>query len=306
MRLEKIKNKTLTWEKLTRPSKKNLETSLGKYKFNDLHLTDCLPPIQRPRLSSDYDYLFMILNFPVYKNKTKEIEPMELDFFIGKDYIITVQDQAYAPLDDLFEELRKNPTKQKKATKSPGYLVFEILNACLIGTVPLLNILNVDIAEIEKKIFQKNDKDTIREILNITRNIVAFRKSIMAHKSVIRKFIDKSSSLFPINGLSDYFSELINYTKEIWDSLDNYKETIDALQQSHNSLHSWKLNEIIKTLTIFSVVIFSLTLFAAIFAIRLDSGMPFVNSSWSFWKFLGLEAGVSLIILAIFKRKHWL
>lgn len=306
MKIEKQKTKTLIWEKITKPNDKDLKQALSKYNFNKLHIKECLPPLQRPRLSSDYDYLFMILNFPIYKSKTKEIVTMELDLFIGKNFVVTVQDQSFTPIDELFKELNGNSDKQKQSFKSPGYLVYEILNACLTKTFPLLNHLNIAIEDIEKKIFHQSNKEVIKEILLVMRNIVTFRKSITAHKSVIRKFISKSSIYFSLNGLSDYFSELINHTKEIWDSLDNYKDTIDALQQSYNSLHSWRLNEIIKTLTIFSVIIFTLTLIAAIFAIDPKGGMPFIHSNFGFWQVLGIEVFITLIILAIFKRKKWL
>lgn len=301
MRLEKIKNTTFIWEKITKPSKNELATVLKKYKFKQIHLHDCLPPIQRSRVEDTEKYVFMILTFPIYKKKIKEIDHVEIDFFIGYDFIVTVQDKYYEPLDDFFKTFKKN-----KQDKNPGYLIYNLLNSCYTNAFPLLNKINIDIEDIEKKLFNGMSKGIIREILILTRNIVNFRKAIIAHKSVIRKFLDKAPKFFPINNLSDYFEELINYTKEIWDSLDNYKDTINALQQSHDSLYQWKLNEIIKTLTIVSIAIFSLTLTAGIFSVNLTNGMPFLADKLNWWKFLGLEAIVAALVLFIFKKKKWL
>ena len=69
MKLEKTKNNNIIWEKITKPTKYQLNTALKKYKFHELHIKDCLPPIQRPRIESDENYLFMILTFPIYNKK---------------------------------------------------------------------------------------------------------------------------------------------------------------------------------------------------------------------------------------------
>jgi magnesium transporter len=118
--------------------------------------------------------------------------------------------------------------------------------------------------------------------------------------------VEKAPDLFPINGLVEYYNNLVNYTKEIWDTLDNYKDTITALQHSHDSLYQWRLNEIIKTLTMFSIVIFSITFIAALFSVNPNHGMPFLNQPNGFWFVLGIIGLVGLTTIYIFKRKRWL
>lgn len=303
----KLKHKGVTWELITKPSKKDLYAQLETYGFHDLHIQACLPPIQRPRLESCEHYLFMILTFPMYDQKTHRMDHVEIDFFVNATQVITIIDRKYAPIQELFSRFETDAKFRNNAWKSnPGYIIYEILNAALRNSFPHLNEINLSIEKIEHQLFSGLNRGMIKEILNVMHNIVDFRKSMIAHKSVIRKFLDKSPEFFKTNGLKTYFDDLILNTKEIWDTLDNYKDTMAALQSSHDSLYQWRLNEVIKTLTIFSVVIFSITFTAAIFAVANQNGMPFMDTPFSFWKTLGVIVIVGVSVFTLFKRKRWI
>lgn len=307
LKSKKLQHKGVTWELIIKPSKKDLYAQLKKYGFHDLHIQSCLPPIERPRLESNEQYLFMILTFPVYDKKTHRMDHVEIDFFMNSTHVITIIDRKYAPIQELFDRFTADKKFRDNAWKSnPGYIIYEILNTALRNSFPHLNNINVSIEEIEHELFSELNKSMIKEILNVMHNIVDFRKSMIAHKSIIRKFLDKSPAFFKVNGLRTYFEDLILTTKEIWDTLDNYKDTMAALQSSHDSLYQWRLNEVIKTLTIFSVVIFSITFTAAVFAVANQNGMPFIDTPFSFWKTVGVITFVGISIFYLFKRKRWI
>ncbi|MFZ5364599.1 MAG: magnesium transporter CorA family protein [Patescibacteria group bacterium] len=297
----------LTWIKIKKPRKKEILFLQKKFGFSMMHLNDCLPPLQSPRLIGHENYLFMILTFPVYQPKTHKIIPVEIDFFIGKNYIVTSQEIDFFPLDNLFNEYKKIKKLPDEMGTGPGVLLYEILDKSMENARPMVTHINNDIEELEDQIFQKIPRQkVIREILMVRRNIVSFRKSIQSHKTIIRKMLDKAdnSSIFPTKRLRSYFANLVADLKEIWDILENYSETVKALFESNESLYSDRLNSIIKTLTIFSVIVFPLTLIAAIFGMNTE--MPIVDSPYAFYKILGLMGAGTLVMLAIFKKKRWI
>jgi magnesium transporter len=301
-----LKNKPgLTWVKIKKPRKKEIQYLQKNYKFSIIHLNDCLPPLQSPRLIEHEKYLFMILTFPVYQAKTRKIIPIEIDFFIGKNYLVTCQEHDFFPIDDLFNKFKKNKKLDDKLSSHPGALLYQILDASLSNTHPMVTHINNDIEELEERIFQtKKHENVIKDILIVKRNIVNFRKSIQGHKTVIRKMLDKADRFFPTKRLQAYFVNLVDDLKEIWDTLENYRDSIDALFESNESLYADRLNSIIKTLTIFSVIVFPLTLLAAIFG--MNTPMPLIDQPYAFWKILGLMAIGTLIMLAVFKKKKWI
>jgi len=296
-----FKSKKFTWVNAINNSEKEIKYLEKEFKFRSFDLKDCLPPLQRPKLISQPDYLFMILLFPVFDRKTRVIHASEVDFFITPKTLVTVHVNELAPLNDIFAACEKK-------TFAPSHLtamLYEILNQLLLGCFPMLVHISTDIDNVENKLRTEFEKGTITEILRIKTNIVNLRKSMQPHKQVIRTLVAEAQKIFPTEHLQLYFDNLVNYTKEIWDLLDNYKDTIDALHATNVSLIDFRINEIMKTLTIFSVIVFPLTLLAAIFGMNM-SGMPFAGHPHGFWIVLGIMLFGALSLLLFFEKKKWL
>ena len=126
------------------------------------------------------------------------------------------------------------------------------------------------------------------------------------HKDILSKLMNLESSLVPIDKLRKYYSQLIEYSKTIWRILDNQKEMIEVLNNTNESFLNYRLSEIMKTLTIFSVIVFPLTLLAAIFGMNTIQGMPFVETVNGFWIIIGIMLFGCFGMLIFFKKKRWL
>lgn len=297
----------LTWINITHPGEKELGFLASNFDFLDIDLKDCLPPLQRPKLVERDGYLFMILQFPVYNRETKKIHASEIDFFILPDKLITVHNDELVPLERFYNTCQKEKALQKNLLyRSAWMLLYQLLEALLLSCFPMLNHISWDTDEVEKKIFTNFTRETISEILNIRRNIVYFRKAMREHKNVIKKLGEKSQKFQTSQSLAQYFEELIEYTKEIWDLLENYQNSIDALHETHESLADFRLNSIIKTLTVFSVIILPLTLLANIFSVNTLGGMPFINHPLGFWSVVLIIVLGSVGMYIYFKKRGWI
>jgi len=299
----------LRWTFVSKPEKKEVLALANDFPFVEQDLLDCLPPCQRPKLTDRGSYIFMILQFPLYSRESGTIESSEVDFFIGPDYLVTIFDEELIYMKEFCAKYLKNPKLQAVyQEKAPTVLLYEILNHLLHACFPMLSHISQDIDAVDKNIFNFNHNriDIIKEIMRIKRNIVNFRKTMQAHKSIIQKLIIKTERMFATNKLELYYNNLVNHTKDIWDFLSNYKDTTDALYETHESLVSHRLNQIIKTLTIFSVIVFPLTLFATIFSMNTTNAMPFLNHPYNFWVIIGIMILAMLGMVGYFKSKKWL
>lgn len=290
-----------SWTNVTKNGVKEIEYLGKKFGFHEIDLKDCLPPLQRPKLVVRPDYLFMILLFPVFNRKTGTLHASEVDFFITRGTLVTVNSNNIAPLQEIFDKCR---AKKNKCSNIPD-LLHEILHELLLSCFPMLVHISTDIDNVENQLRSEFEKGTITEILRIKTNIVNFRKAMQPHKQVIRALVAETPKFFPAQKIKIYFENLINYTKEIWDLLLNYKDTIDALHETNVSLIDFRINEIMKTLTIFSVIVFPLTLLAAIFGMDLP-GMPLANNPYGFWIILATMLFGTLGLLWFFEKKKWL
>jgi magnesium transporter len=306
--LKTLTYNNLNWITIDKPTTKQINWIRQNFKFRKDDLDECTPILQRPKINIREDYLFMVLQFPYYDRQTAEIKSSEVDFFITKNTLITFHSGNLEPILEIERLIEKDDEFKKQTMVDSSKLLYEILNRLLHYCFTILNHVNSDIEKIESQIFNVKEKklEIIREILRIKRNIVNIRKIMQAHKSIISKLIKNYEQIYLTNHLHKYFNHLVNHTKDIWDFLENYKDTIDALHETHESLLSHSLNDIIKTLTIFSVIVFPLTLLAAIFGMNTMNSMPFINSPYDFWWVVIIMFVGVIGMLIFFKNKKWM
>jgi magnesium transporter len=271
-----------------------------------LDLRDIQPPIQRPKVVVRDGYLFMILLYPVFDRTTKEIHVSEVDFFISKDRLVTVNTDNLGPIKTLFNSCTKKGTKKKRICLSGdiSQLLYAILNDLLSAVFPKLVNIQADMDAIEAKVFKGFDKRLIQEILRVKMNVMNSRMSIQGHKNVMPKFLELAPAYFPINKLKIYYDELVRDTYEIWDTIEIQKDTTEALHETNKSMIDYHTNDIIKTLTIFSVIVFPLTLLAAMFGMNVP--VPFEDRVGGFYIISSIMLLGSFGMLIFFKYKKWL
>lgn len=301
--------KNFSWVNISDPTSKQLEQLREEYGFHPLDIADCLTSSHRSKVDIYEKYLFIVLLFPMFNPETREIVAAEFDIFIGTNYLITIQHGELAVFNNFFDSFKQTPSlREHYNDKSPEKLLYQILNKLLLYTLPMIDHLVTDCDEIETAIFTGREKKMISEILIIRRNITDLRKIMQVHKNVLKKTVSnfKTSPLFVMKTSDAYFDSLIDYTKEIWDMLENLKERIEALQQTNESQISFRLSNIMRTLTSISVLTFPVTLLATIFGMNTTHSMPFINDQLGFWYVISIMISVILLMLAVFKKKDWM
>lgn len=307
MNVKTLEHNGLRWINVTKPTREEIGYLRQNFKFHPLDLDDCLSPAQRPNVDKYSDYIFLILLFPVFNRKTREIRPSEVDFFIGRDFFITVHQNELAPLVDLFELYAINTEAREKYMKDGvDKLLYTVINSLLLYCYPMMDHLNIDIGNIESRIFGGQEKQMVREILVIRNNITNYRKIMQSHKNVLKKLIDnREENAFRLNTLKVYFEELIEDAKDIWDTLQGFKEAIETLQQTNESLISFKINDIMKTLTIISALVLPIYVTASLFGL-MKGYFASLNEISNFWLPLALCFGAALGMYWFMKRKRML
>ncbi len=298
------------WINIVNPQKEEIEYLRKKFKFNDLDLKDSYAKneSQRPKFYMRNNYCFLILQFPVYHDQTRTADAEEINFFIGPTFVITCHRNKLPPLKAFFEACQEDKfyMEQYLVGDEKMMLLYEMIVRLQDYCYPLLDHMSLDIRNIEKSIFAGEERAMVHEILLIKRNILNVRKIMEAHKDVIQKLGKAKAAYLSGAKMKVYYNDLIDHTKNIWDILNGQKEMIEALENTNSSLISFKLNDIMRTLTMISVLIFPLTLIAGIFSMRIDRSMPFLDDAYGFWMVIGIMAVLWLCMLLFFKRKKWL
>ena len=297
----------LKWVNIVNAGKSEIDYLRRNYRFDLEHLKSAAASVmfQRTMVSRGKDYLFLVLHFPAFKDG--RVVAAEVDFFIGHGFLITVHNNSLKPLVGFFNRGRKSPDSLLAySLKSSAILLSEILEIMINDSYKLLDENSIALSDIEELIFSREQKKAVGEILDLRRNIINIRKIIQNHKNVFQKLLGMESTIVEKSLIKKYYAELVEHSKRIWEMLDNQKEMVEVLNSTNESLLNNKMTDIMKTLTVFSVIVFPLTLLAAIFGMNTTGGMPFVNHPLGFWLIIGIMMVGCIGMLFFFAKKKWL
>lgn len=301
-----IKAKHLTWIDIKGPNEDDVKYLKESFDLHPLVLKELTPPLDYPKIENfDNKYLFIVMFYPYYDKKSNKTVPLELDIIVGKDYIVTNHYKNIVPLKaifdkcNLYEEIREEYTDE-----GPGELVYRIINGVLMSCFPKLSHIKKHIDEIDELIYKKNYQDCVSKISVVKRDIIGFQRIIKPQELVLTNLAKKSEQFFK-EEMQPYFNDLKNIFNRITNIINTSGETISILDSSNQSLLTTKTNDIIRVLTIFSVIVFPLTLLAGLFGMNTEY-LPFIGRPYDFWIIIVFMIAGATVMLGIFKAKKWL
>lgn len=305
--LKEIKIVNWSWVHINHPTDLETKQLARRFNFHALDLKDVLPPIQRPKLADREQYLFIILLYPMYNRATGKIHPVEIDFFLGPNFLVTSASEFFSPISDFFNKHKKDiAVKSANSFASPMELLYEILKRLEHYCLPMSIHISNDIDQVENSVFSKSDKaETINEVLRIKTNIVNFRKAMNRHARVIQHLSGKINKLFP-DSSHELLKGLVEDTEDLWVMLENYQDTINAIHESQISLLNYRTNNIMEIFTIFTTIIFASELFISLTLLAFDSPFSFQRDPLKFLSFFSVWLVLILGMLLFFRKKRWM
>ncbi len=300
-----IKTGDFQWVNVTKNSVSQLTWLQHQFDFHDLDIEDCRPMIGRAKLVDRGDYLFMALLFPIYNHDRQEIHAAEVDFFISHEFLVVVHDNKLPPLKDFFLSCQDSKGRcEEVLEEGPANLLYELLNRLNDYCFPMLQHISRSIDTMADTSFHPSSDRDIYRVATIKQNIVNFRKTMQSHQVVVGQLVTATERFFPTLKLDMYFNDLLERSKEIWTILENDRETVNALYETRSSLTSFHLSQVIKILTIISVIFMPINLMAFLFSMR-TVGAPVVGHPFDFWIILGVMVTVGLLLVLLFKKSRW-
>jgi magnesium transporter len=305
LNLETVTWGDVTWVNIEPPTERETEYLAQNYPFHPLDLDDCLSRIQRPKIDEYPDYLFLVFHFPVYNPEARVTNPSQVSVFIGKNYLITLHKGELRPLVALFRDCEINEdTRQEHFSQGTSYLLYRIIDRLVDYCLPIINKISANIEKAEDDIFKSGGMPrSIEAISTLRRDVIAFRRIIWPMRAVIATMEPKIRR-FTTMDLTVYFGDMIDHVDKIWDALDEFKEIIEGLNDTHDSLATNRTNEVMRMLTVIATVLLPLTVVASIYGMNIP--LPFQKSHYSFALVFGVWAIIVTCMIYFFRRHHWI
>src|ERR671937_308897 len=296
----------LTWIHLDSPTVDEANMLAERFGWHPLDIEDVLSKRQRPKIDEypDDGYLFAVLHFPVYDKAIQRLNAGELDLFLGADYLVTLPAVELLPVTRLFRRCEEDQElRDRLFSKGSGRLLYEVLDDLFDYCFPILDKIAHKLDSIEDAMFEERAEDVVRDISNVKQEIISYRKIIKPERSTLR-LLERRVERFLPEELELYFDDIVDAAERIWDLLDNYKEVVDGLEDTNESVISHRLNNVLRVLTVVSVIFLPLTLLSGIFGMNVH--FPGEGGAIGFWAVIGNMVAVLLGMLAFFRWKRWL
>ncbi len=305
LNLESLTWGNLTWVNIEGPTERETEYLTKNYPFHPLDLDDCLSRIQRPKIDEYKDYLFLVFLFPLFKKETRVTTSSQVSVFIGENYLITLHKGELKPLVKLFRECQiDEESRREHFGQGSGYLLYRIIDRLVDYCLPILSRIDDNIEKVEEDIFSEEMPRAIKEISILRRDVISFRRIIWPMRAVIGS-LESRIRRFTKMDLAVYFGDMVDHVDKIWDVLDECKEIIEGLNDTHDSLATNRTNEVIRMLTIIATILLPITVVASIFGMNIPLG-PLGNSDYSFLYVFLICLVIISGMLYFFRRQRWI
>ena len=294
----------LTWVHLDRPHPTATDALAERFGWHALDVEDVLSKRQRPKVDEYPDYLFAVFHFPVYDKAVQRLNAAELDLFLGADYLVTLPTVELLPVTRLFHRCEEDERlRDELFAKGSGRLLYEVLDDLFDYCFPILDKIGHKLDSVEDDMFERRAEDVVRDLSNVKQEIISYRKIIKPERSTLRVLERRVEAFLP-EELELYFDDIVDAAERIWDLLDNYKEVIDGLESTNESVISHRQNDVLRLLTVISVTILPLTLLTGLFGMNV--GFPGEGSAGAFWVILVAIVATAIAALGFFRWKRWL
>ena len=303
-RVEVVEAPGLRWINIERPRPADQAWLEERFEFHPLDYEDVFSRNQRPKVDEYDDYLFIVLHFPRYDKKVARLNAAELDLFVGPDYLITIQNEPLQAVEYLFERVRNSEELRESIfSKGPGYLLYKIVDDSVDASFPMLRKMGNKLERIEEDIFEDEQAEVVRDISNVKQEIINFRKIVRPQRAAFRD-LERTKTRYIADDLDIYFDDIVDASERIWDMLENYKEVVEALEETNESAISHRSNEVFRILTAFSVIFLPLTLIASIWG--MNTHVPGEQDATAFYVVIVVMAVVLGGMVAYFRKRGFL
>jgi magnesium transporter len=299
-----LKNdKVLIWVDMEAPSEADDRVLLDVFHFHPLTVEDCRANRHHPKVEEFPDYLYFIVHAVRTDASPERFNTIELDGFIGRNYVVTYHHDRFASIDKVKQSVRSSPVSCQRGA---SFLLHHIIDSIVDDYLPVMDDFDEQINELEDNIFtlRRPNDEILQEILGLKRSVLRLRRISSKQLEVLYRMSHGQFQL--ISGpVLPFFRDIYDHLVRVTDLAESYRDLISGSLEAYLSVVSNRLNEIMKVLTIFSAIMLPLTFIAGVYGMNFDN-MPELHSRYGYYTVWIIMLVVAIGMLGLFWRRGWI
>jgi magnesium transporter len=294
----------LTWIDLISPTSTEVRSLMDEFGIDPSFANELLTSSYKPKVERRGDLIYVILHFPLLRGMGKVPEE-EIDFLIGKNFLITARYAASDPLHSFAKAFEASAVLGHNAAATHGGHLFAAMTRNLYRSLGAeCDVLERHLSDIEERIFNSDERSMVVRLSQTGRIIHDFRQRLLPHKEMLLSLEPQAVRMFGQEFLY-YIRTIEGDYERVRITLEHLRESLIELRETNNSLLSTKQNDIVKKFTVIAFLFLPLSFVASLFQMNTTS-TPLLGIRGDFWIILGCMGLLAAGFFVYFKRKGWL
>ncbi|MDF1660713.1 MAG: magnesium/cobalt transporter CorA [Planctomycetota bacterium] len=268
--------------------------------FHSLAIEDVYNERHRPKIEDYDDYLYIIFRGLVDEPELKEVHTIELDLFLGQNFVVTHHSEALKSISGIRASIAEN--KCKAMPKGAAFLAHRILDKLTDRYLPLSEQLEDEISEIERSVLAGGDE--LVRIVDLKGGLQRFRRLVIAQRDLAGRLARAEFDEIPA-AAKPFFRDIEEHFGQLTEQLEDLRVDLSAVFDAFHSLSAHRMNEIMKVLTLISTIMLPLTFLVGVYGMNFKN-MPELDWRWGYLAVWVVMIGIVVGQLTYFRKRDWL
>ncbi|WEK36900.1 MAG: magnesium/cobalt transporter CorA [Candidatus Pseudobacter hemicellulosilyticus] len=292
----------ISWINIDGLRKADVETICNHFNIHALLTEDILSVSQRPKMDEVEGILFCLLNMLFYNEHKKTVETEQISIVLGKDFVISFQEDAKR---DVFDPLRSrlHMPNSKIRQRSADYLLYSMLDLVVDNYFLVMEKVGEQIELLEDEIIRRSNPKSLARINQLRKELIVLKRNVAPVRDLVNGIIRSESELLD-DRTTKYFKDVYDHIVQAYDLGENYRDIMIGMQDLYINNVNLRLNEVMKVMAIVTCLMAPATVVGGIFGMNFDV-IPYIHQEWGFYLAVAIMLIVPLWMLRAFKKRGW-
>lgn len=293
---------TVTWINVDGLGNPKIIEELGKcFTIHPLILEDILNTEQRPKMEDLESYIYVNLKMLSYAGKATDVKVEHISMLFGSNFLITFQED----IGDIFDPVRERIRKDGRIRKfGPDYLAYALIDGIVDNYFVVMEKLEERVEDLEEELVRNPTQASIHKINRLKKDMIFLRKSVWPLREVINN-LERSESPLIKESTAIYLRDVYDHTIQVIDTLETFRDMVSGMIDIYLSGLSYKMNEIMKVLTLIATIFIPLTFVVGLYGMNFKN-MPEIEWEFGYYSVLIIMVIMVVGMLAYFRSKKWI
>lgn len=295
-------DESVVWINVSGVHKMDVLETLGKqFVLHPLLLEDVANTDQRPKLDDYETYFFLVMKM-LSLTDAKEIVVEQVSFVLGRNYVISFQENGT----DVFQPVRDRLRGGKGRLRQSGadYLLYALVDAIVDQYFAVLESTGEKIEALQQTVVDDPKPETLNDIHALKGQLLFLRRAVWPLRDVMNN-LSRTDCPFVQEATKLFFRDVYDHVVQIVDTIETLREMVSASLDIYLSSVSYRLNAVMRVLTVITTIFMPLSFIASIYGMNFEH-MPELRSRWGYPLVLAVMIAVGVGMLVLFRKKRWL